>query len=161
MPSASELRAIGRNDLACAISKRGGFRLWAETLDLALKGTETHRGLEAEDVEIEFLKSKGFQVKRQTTRAPFDLLVNGWRIDVKSGKPSVYGNSKTKVYVGWIFRLAKVPATCDFYLLVCQDKSGSIERRYLIPAGAARITMLTITPCGKYEGFRDAFDQLR
>jgi hypothetical protein len=155
MPSVSELHENGRNDLACAISRNGGFRSWAERLGLGLKGTETHRALAIEDEEQVRLERLGFRVYRQTTKAPFDLLVNGQRVDVKSGRPSIYGKDKNK-YVGWVFNLIKVPPTCDFYLLVCQSRDGAVERRYVVPASEAQITTITITPSGKYERYRDA-----
>lgn len=99
---------------------------------------------------------------RQTTKCAFDMLVNGHRVDVKSARPGQYGGWQLKYrYMGWMFRLAKVPATCDFYLLVCQDKEGAIVKRYVVPADEAKITMLTITPAGKYERFLGAVHLLR
>jgi len=162
MPSTAELQDRGRNDLACVISRRGGFRSWASVLGVQLKGTETHRAMEVEDMVESKLVGAGFKVQRQTTRAPYDLLVNGHRVDVKSARPGVYGKGRghRHRYVGWMFHLAKVPATCDHYFLVCQDKDGEVVRSYVVPADEARVTMLTITPDGKYERFRDALDLL-
>jgi hypothetical protein len=115
-----------------------------------------------EDRVFALLEARGCTVVRQTTRAPFDLLVNGHRVDVKCGHTSIYGNDgRGHTYIGWTFRLAKVPPTCDFYLVLCLAADDSTERLYAIPSSAATVTMLTITPHGKYEKYRDALDLLR
>lgn len=160
MPSANELRADGKNDLACAISRRGGFKSWAQRMGAGQKGTETHRGQEVEESEQSRLESLGFTVLRQTCKAPFDLLVNGHRVDVKSAHAGLYGDARDQ-NTYWIFALAKVKPTCDFYLLVCLNSDDSVARRYVVPSSSAKIRTLTITPCGKYEGFRDRDDLLR
>lgn len=162
MPSANELRGQGRNDLACAISRRGGFKSWADRLGVGLKGSETELGQRVEREVAAWLEGEGFDVRRQTTRAPFDLLVNGHRVDVKSAHYTEYRKQGAEFNIfGWVFGLSKVPATCDVYLLVCLSDSDEHMRRYIIPAAAAQVQTITITERGKYEPFRDALDHLR
>jgi hypothetical protein len=153
MPSANELRAIGMNDLACAIPRMGGYREWAESMGVQLKGTETHRGQKAEDDAVLLLQARGDSVVRQTTRAAYDLLVNGKKVDVKSATPSSYGKGKDK-YLGWIFGLNKPIHICEYYMLMCLDTGGVLKRVYFVPSGVAPLSMLTITPNGKYEKYR-------
>lgn len=159
MPSANELRVMGLNDLACAIPRRGGFRSWAATMGVQLKGTETHRGFLAEDEAAQMLTDLGICVVRQTARCEFDLLANGRQVDVKSARPGIYGRVPRE-YKGWMFHLRKVPATCEFYMLMCLSESGETDRVYLVPAEKAGTRMLTITPNGKYEKYRAAFNLL-
>jgi len=161
MPSASEMRADGKNSLACVITRRGGFRLWSEKAKTPMKATDTLTGQLAEEEAEAFLNGLGITTTKQTTKAPFDLLANGHRVDVKSARPGRYGNNHA-TDMGWIFRIGKKPHTCDFYLLLCYTKKGKIARRFLVPASVAPHTMLTITPHGrcKYDKYQDEFDPL-
>lgn len=156
MPTANELTAIGENSLACVIGRTGGYRLWAARLGLPLKNTETHRGNRIEDVVADFLKGAGFEVERQTTKAPFDLLVDGVRVDVKSG-------SATGACGAHTFGSMKVPATCDMYIACLVDGRNHVLSMYFIPAECARVRTLSITVKGKckYDRFKGAVDELR
>jgi hypothetical protein len=150
MPTANELRFLGQNDLACAISKHGGFRFWACRLGLRQKGTETHRGQKWERHEAAFFRSMGFEVVEQPTRAPFDLLVNGHCVDVKSSTRS-----------GWYqFGSIKRGSDCDFFDLLCVH-NDEVRARFVVPADKACVMSITIMPntlsgLGKYAAFRDA-----
>lgn len=157
MPSANELRAVGQNGLACAISKRDGFRAWALRLGLKQKETETHRGQKWERHEAAFFRSMSFEVKEQTTRAPFDLLVNGHRVDVKSSSLNLRG---------WYqFGEIKRGADCDCYDLVCTNDDGVLAR-FIVPSSMARVKTISMMPStlsclGKYGAFRDAVHHLQ
>lgn len=163
MPSAGELRRVGRNDLACAVSKRGGFRTWASRLGLGQKGTETHRGQKWERREATLFRSMGFEVVEQSTRAPFDLLVNGYRVDVKSSSWRDYGYVK-----GYLFNGIKGGGDCDFFDLLCLD-GDSILHRFVVPATVAKCKTLTISLSSvsgkgsrkKWHEYKDATDLLR
>jgi len=155
MPTANELRRIGRMDLAMAVSRSGGFRSWAGRIGVELKGTETHRGNSVEDAMVGHLEKLGFRVDRQSTRAPFDLLVDGVKVDVKSGSQTGPSGAHT-------FGSMKIPATCDLYLACFVDGIGRIFSRYFIPASEARVVTLSIRPFGKgkYERFREAHSEI-
>lgn len=84
MPTANELRANGQNSLACAVARGEGYAAWAKRLDLTQKGTETHWGQRWELHEKRWLESRGATVQKMPTRHPFDLAVNGARVDVKA-----------------------------------------------------------------------------
>ena len=159
MPSARELRIRGHNDLACAVGRCGGFRWWAGRLGLMLKDSETMRGLRWEDAEERYFKSVGFDVERQTVKAPFDLLVNKNRVDVKSAKWTVCQHTR-----GFVFAGLKRGVDCDFFDLVCVNENKLIER-FVVPSSEAKIHTLTITKKtidgnGLYSRFHNAVDAL-
>lgn len=161
MPTCGELKQAGDNALACAIVRNGGFAGWAARLSLSRKGTETHFGQRWEQHELRFFASLGFGVQRQTCRAPFDLLVNGARVDVKAARYTECANSNSGAITrGYVFAGLKRGRTCDFFDLLCIDK-GAVRRRFIVPVSSARVTTLTITSsslngAGKYARFADA-----
>lgn len=156
MPTAKELQRAGRNDLACAIVRFGGFRQWATDLGLALSGAETHVGQGEEERTAEYLRGEGFTVERQTCKAPFDLLVDGVRVDVKAARPTMLRTTRAHV-----FALNKVPPTCDFYIMVGLDEDGAVLWRCFVPAMAAQKRTISVCGSGKYEVFKGALGELR
>jgi hypothetical protein len=157
MPSANELRDVGCNSLACAVVRRGGFRVWAKRLGLEQKGTETHRGQKWERQEAVYFRSIGFEVEEQLTRASFDLLVNGKRVDVKSSS----FNDR-----GWYqFGSIKCGSDCDFFDLVCVGNNKFLAR-FIIPSSIVKIKTISMMPntlrgIGKYAAFRNAVYYLK
>ena len=157
MPTAGELRARGMNDLACVISRRGGFLRWAKELRLETKGTETHRGQKWERSEAGYFAELGFEVEEQTTKAPFDLLVGGRKVDVKT---STLNKS------GWFqFGSIKRCVDCEFLDLLCVD-GDALVARFIVPAEKARVVTISMMPAtlgglGKYAAFRSAVYLLR
>lgn len=149
MPSANELSKLHRNDLACIISRHGGYAYWAERFATTLKGTETHRGHHIENCIASFLKTEGFLVQQMPTKHPYDLLLNNRiTVDVKSSQYNVYGkNDRVK---GFFFGINKKIPTCDFYILCCVDANNHIMSKYIVPSSKAKVKMITITPKGKY-----------
>lgn len=149
MPSASDLRKQGRNDLACAIGRGGGFAFWQKMLKLPPKPSCTATGRNVELLAAEMLRKRGYRVTPQTTKAEFDLLINRKaKVDVKSGR--YHGAAG-----GYVFGLAKVPSTCHLYLLAPMDEEGDPLGWYFIPAHAAQVQTITLTQQGKYERYRD------
>lgn len=157
MPSATELRKCGLNDLACVISRRGGYREWAVRLRTVLKGTETHRGQKWERYEAAFFRALDFLVEEQRTKAPYDLLINGHRVDVKSSTYCEYGDVR-----GYLFNGLKRGRDCDFFDLVCVEEDVVVHR-FIVPASLATMS-LTITRSsystpssgGKWAAYKDA-----
>ena len=157
MPSARELRLEGLNDLACAIPRNGGYRRWAERLGLGMKVSETTRASKWEEAEMQYFESLGYEVERQTTKAPFDLLVNGHRVDVK-----ISTLNKT----GWFqFGCIKKCVDCDFLDLLC-IRNGERVARFIVPANAARVVTVSMMPStlygkGKYGFWLDKVELLK
>lgn len=152
MPSCNELRDAGRVDLGGAVIRSGGFRAWAERFGVRQKGTETHRGQRWERHEAAFLRGLGYEVEDQPTRAPFDLLVNGHRVDVKSSALNTHG---------WYqFGDTRRGVDCDFFDLLC-IAGDEVIARFVVPADKARVMSISMMPgtlegLGKYAAFRDA-----
>lgn len=156
MPSVNELKASGANDLACAIVRSGGFLKWSERLGLGRKSSETHRGQKWERHEADYFRSLGFTVEAQSARAPYDLLVNGHRVDVKSSMLTRHGWYQ----FGGIDR----GAGCDFFDLLCIE--GGVKARLIVPASMANVVKISMTPTtleglGKYAAFVGAVHLLR
>jgi len=171
MPTSTELRVEGGSRLLgaicwrggrCAISRGHGFREWAMRLRVEQKGHHTHRGQKWERHEAAFLRSMGLPVEEQTTRAPFDLMVNGHRVDVKSSTWKSYD-----CCTGYFFNNFKFGEDCDFFDLVCV--SEGVDHRFVIPADEIRLKSVTIAPSsltgkgpgGKWWPFKDALDVLK
>ncbi|NFI30656.1 hypothetical protein FDA37_00070 [Clostridium botulinum] len=155
MPSEPEIKKILKNNgLACAISRRGGFKKWSNKLNLSQSDCETRTGLKEELNIKTILESKGYEVEKMTTRHPYDLLVNGnIKIDVKAA-------NKYSSPIGWAsysFNLEKENPTCDIYVICClQD-----EKILVIPSKFLKQTQLCITDkTSKYDIYKDRWDYI-
>lgn len=140
MPSAPELQAMGNNSLANAISRQhGGYRAVAKRLGLPLKDSCTAFGQDWETYVDTVLKNMGYTSKRQTTRAPFDLLVSGKvRVNVKSARYHEYGPCK-----GFFFGISDTWKRCDVFALVKVD--GPTPPILWVPSSEAQQQTITLT----------------
>lgn len=169
MPTKSELIELeNSHGLGCAVSKGLGFRRWAQRLNLKQKGGTTHRGQRWERHERSFFEGLGFEVDRQSTKAPFDLLVNQYRVDVKSATwtecERKSGSHKGAVVRGYVFAGLKRGAHCDFFDLLCIE-DDQVKHRYIVPSADASVVTLTITErtlggFGRYSPFLNRTDLL-
>lgn len=140
MPTFGYIRSSGRNDLACAITKRGGWKKFSQLMNVPMTPSDTLKGWAGEDVTEEWLYKQGYEVSRQPTRAHFDILLNGiLRVDVKAASYAKYGNSS-----GWFYRMGKI-ITADVVICARMDKGDF----YVFPWFRVPSTNLTITPTGK------------
>ncbi len=162
MPSAEEIRAAdGHGRLSSIISYGHGYKYWADRLGVAQKGTETHRAQAWERHEVDFFRGMGYDVTRHSTKHPYDLTINGHRVDVKMATRCDYGRVK-----GFVFAGLKRGADCDFFDLVCTD-GCEVTCRFVIPAPMAPVHTITISPSnlsgigrGKWHKFKDRTDLL-
>jgi hypothetical protein len=138
-PTLGEMRDMGRNDMACQVTKRGGSLFWAEKMKTSITESDTVKGWRGEEKVTKWLFSLGLDPQRQSTQCPFDILVNGClRIDVKTASFAKYGPSS-----GWFYRMGKrVP--CDVVVCYRTDKDDF----YAFPLWLVPSTNLTITPSG-------------
>lgn len=163
MPSYRELQNVGRCDLGNAISRGRGFHWWATRLKVEQKGHNTHRGQKWERHEIDFFRGYGFVVEDQPTGAPFDLIVGGHRVDVKSSTWHDYGRVK-----GYIFNNLKRGVDSDFFDLLCVGED-IVKHRFIVPWSAVTSEVVTITPSSiigegaqkKWWPYKDAIELLR
>lgn len=140
MPSAPELQGAGNNALAAQISRSpGGYRAVAKRLGLSLKDSCTAFGQDWEAYVDTVLKNVGRESVRQTTRAPFDLLVDGKvRVNVKSARWHKYGPCK-----GFFFGIAQTWKHCDVFALVKVD--GPTPAILWVPSSEAQQQTITLT----------------
>lgn len=146
MPTANELRAMGHNSLACAVGRYGGWRHWADRLRLERKGTETHWAQSWEAREADLYRSLGAEVERQTTKAPFDLLVNSRRVDVKASTFHDYRPKDGRRVCGYAFAGLKRGRQADFFHLVCVADDERPLARFVVPAAEAAVHTVSIAP---------------
>lgn len=138
MPTSGDLRAIGRNDLALAASRRGGFPYWAAKLNLPLKGEKTQFGLAIEEKICSWLREQGWNAVRQGRRAPFDI------------------------QEGFVFNTKK--NRCDLFLLCLCASDWSIQHKFFIPSAVvpSTITISSVarTKYSKYQDIKYLADML-
>lgn len=154
MPSANELTALGRCDLANQITRRGGYASWATRLGAVRKHSDSDTGWSGEIELAKKLQEAKFCVERMIAmKSPYDLRVEGMvRIDVKSAKYAEYG-----VCRGWFYRIGK-DAQADILALYQLDTGIC----YFLPWYLCPITNVTISrDGGKYVKFRDRYDLVR
>lgn len=156
MPTADELKTLGRNDLHIKVSRTKKYRGWAEMLGLELKSSCTLTGQLQEDVVERMLIEKGYQVERMTTKHPYDLLVNGAvKVDSKLANPYFLRGSKVHT-----FGIAKSEPTCDIYVCVAMGDTGEVERIMVIPSHQLRVVTLCIGKQSKYNKYIDRWDYI-
>ncbi|MEF2244001.1 hypothetical protein [Paenibacillus sp. IITD108] len=157
MPTSTELKSIGRNDLHMAIQKSKKYSGWAERLNLKRKMSDTLFGQTGEELAAEHLEKSGFNVRRMPTKHPYDLLVNDVvKVDVKTAKPFFVRGSRVHT-----FALNKQNPTCDIYIARALDESGSVERVLVIPSHMLRIRTLCIGKESKYNKYKDRWDLIK
>lgn len=157
MPTAEELKSIGRNDLHCKISKTKKYSGWAEELGLKMKNSETVIGQKYEEKVAKVLIALGYGVEITSTKHPYDLLVDGsLKVDVKVANAYLL-RGMSRVHT---VRLAKTEPTCDIYICALLDEVGIVERLLIIPSHHVRKTMLNIGRRSKYNTYDKRFDYI-
>lgn len=139
MPTVPELQSIGLNGLACKVAKTKGFRGWARHLGLGIKQTCTSLGQSTESRIADELRAFGRDVQRQSSGAPYDLLVDGRvRVNVKSARWREYGACR-----GYFFGIGDTWRRCDVLALV--GIGGPAPRTLWVPSSEARQQTITLT----------------
>lgn len=156
MPSRTEIISIYNDSSLCgAIVKHGGYRYWANKLNLNLKQSESKSGWDCEEIIISMLKEKGYTIKRMTTQHPYDLLINDKvKLDVKMG--SAYELKGSRVHT---FGINKKYSTCDVYIIVAlNEEQDKIERIFIIPGFKLKIVTMSIGKHSKYNKYINKWD---
>ncbi|AUO14769.1 hypothetical protein [Priestia megaterium] len=153
MPSKGDLKALGRSDLASAITKHQTMKYWADKLGLKLKESETFKGNEYEDKVKQIIEFMELEVKNMTTKHPYDLLVNDCvKIDVKVGTAHNHFGARAHT-----FALHKKYASCDIYVCVALNEQEEVENYFIIPARDVQIVTLNIGTESKYNKYKDSW----
>lgn len=153
-PSNTELREMGRNDLACAITKRsGGLLELAKRLGMERAASDSDFGWAGEESVAAELRRRGFTAERTNgVRAPFDILVNDIvRVDVKNARFASYP-CKSGSCDGWFYRLGKM-CQADLVALHQYDEGTT----YIIPWSLIPTSNVTISRKGKYSHYKEAW----
>lgn len=152
-PSNTELRDMGKNDLACAITKRGGLLELAKKLGIERQSSDSDFGWAGEESVVAELQRRGFTASRtKEVKAPFDILVNNIvRIDVKNARFASYP-TKHGSCDGWFYRLGKM-CQADLVALHQYDEGST----YIIPWSLIPTSNVTITREGKYSHYKEAW----
>lgn len=96
---------------------------------------------------IEKLRGLGYRVEAQTYNAPFDLLVNGYKVEIKYCKNHKRYN-KYKKARGYAFPQTYTLIPIDFFIFVCGKMGDTIE--YILPAKEVGTTIsFPISPATK------------
>lgn len=150
--SSSYLRKINRNDILCAITRNGGFYKFSKLLKLPLAKSDTSFGWEGEREITDILLKKGYDVQKQNTKHPFDLLIDKLlRIDVKTARKATYGES-----TGWFYRIGK-SISADLIITYQFDTKDF----YLLPWFVCPTTNITISSDGGiYKKYKNNFEIL-
>jgi hypothetical protein len=156
MPTADELRTLGRNDLHIKISRTRKYSGWAEYLGLSRKNSETLMGQSYEQMIFDRLRDCGHEVERMSTKHPYDLLVNGTvKVDVKTGSAYIMRGSRVHS-----FAINKKEPTCDIYIVMALSELGGIERSFIIPSHHLKVISLCIGADSKYNRFINRWDYI-
>lgn len=157
MPSASEMDMVtGSSSLSNKVSKTGGFYSWASKLNLKVKNSETQTGKGFETVAVKMILDKGYEVKRMTTKYPFDLLVNNnISIDVKVGRRHCIGNSRL-----YTIGINKKYATCDLYMIFALNEEEKVEKLLIIPGNELKVTTMNFGKHSIYDKYIDRWDYI-
>jgi hypothetical protein len=156
MPSRSEILKVFDNNstLHNKIVRTGGYRKWADALNLEIKESETKTGQDFEEIAMDLLIGRGFEVEKMTTKHPFDLLINKTvKIDVKSGRPYLLNGSRCHS-----FGINKKQGSCDIYIILALDETDNIERTFIIPSHHLKVTTLSIGENSSYNKYIKRFD---
>lgn len=158
MPSAEELKSIGRNDLHCKVSRTKKYSGWADDLGLSLKNSETTLGQLFEGHIQKLIRGLGMEAERMSTKHPYDLLVEGCvKVDVKVANPYLL-RGESRVHT---INLAKVSPACDLYVCILLDEEGRNERVLVIPSHHVRMKMLNIGRESKYNVYNGKFEYIQ
>src|SRR5690606_31768682 len=156
MPTSTELKYLGRNDLHCKVARTKNYRGWADHLGLAVKESDTVMGQNNEKIISDMLLQLGHRVERMTTKHPYDLLVNDvLKVDVKACTPTYVRGSRVHT-----FGLSKKIPTCDLYICLGYNERMDIERLLVIPSHLVRIVTLCIGKQSKYDRFQERWDYI-
>ena len=120
-------------------------------------------GFRWEDKAAKMAKRKGYDVEAAPMRrSPYDLLINGKKVDVKAAIRTEYKGSDGYPIRGYVFTNMSPIKKCDFYLLLCLSPDRNrVEKTYVIPADEVLQRTVTITERTKYKNYENAWDSMK
>ena len=154
MPTASEIDlALGNSSLGNAISKRGGYKFWANKLNLKTKDSESNLGKRWEYEVKDLLEEMGYKVDKMSTNHPYDLLINdNIKIDVKVSNLTKYNY--------FTFNLTKPYHNCDIFICVCIDENKIVKPLVIPSKRLMGIKQLSVGTNSEYDCYKDRYDYI-
>lgn len=156
MPTVNEVKNNFGNSLVSAITKCGGFKYFANKLNLPLKKSETKLGQDFEISIGRILEEKKYKVTQMSTLFPYDILINDClKIDAKVAKRyNLHGNNYCT------FGINKDYQTCDLYIFQCLDENENVLYTFIIPSHLVKQKSVSINldNPNKYYKFMDRWD---
>jgi hypothetical protein len=159
MPSFSEIKDTNKDSdrILNLIRRNGGYRYWADKLNLKLKDCETNLGVDYEFVVEEELQSRGFNTEKMPLKFPYDLLLNeATKVDVKVANLHIVKSNGTSFFK---FGINKEYPTCDFYILVALIDE-EIYKTLVVPSQLIKSKNLSIGIKSKLDIYKDRYDLL-
>jgi len=104
------------------------------TIRHAIKGGASKLGALGEETAREILAARGYNCELMPFSCPYDLLVNGYRVDVKSPTTPYWGKST----VNPSYRISRIKngSQCDYFIwLIPLDDDKTI---FVVPSGELR-----------------------
>ena len=156
MPSKSEIESVVGSGLSIKISRTGGFKYWADKLNLEMKESETKLGKKYEQYVTDLLKNKDYEVERMSTQHPYDLLINrNIKVDVKIS--NLYRGNSGEFHT---FNLGKHNHNCDIFICICVT-DNKIVKTLIIPSKfLMKISQLSVGIHSIYDKFIDRFNYI-
>lgn len=159
MPSRQEVCDVtGDYSLSNAIARKfGGFYALAKELNLPIKQSETSLGKRMETLACEMLKSRGFNPVQMSVKFPYDIFVDGVKIDVKASH--LYRGKNGNFYT---FNLEKKYATCDIYILITLTEDNEVKDVFVVPSKfVVQNNQISVgEEQSKYNRFKDRWDYI-
>jgi hypothetical protein len=160
MPSFNEIKETHENSekILNLIRRNGGYRRWAEELDLELKDCDTKLGTDFEFIIMNSLIEKGFKTDKMPFKFPYDLLINDvTKVDIKTANLFFDKNRNRSMYK---YTINKEYHTCDFYIFVALKDDNSILKTLVIPSHIINSQNVSIGIKSKYDIYDNKFELL-
>lgn len=124
-----------------------------------VRSTTCRLGMWGEGMFAKLLTEHGRTVVKQHVQAPFDLLVDGWRVDVKCSEPHARSNSSNPTK-RWQIKCHKdANGNRDFYLLSFQKFSNGKPMNFLLraPLGIKGVVFTKATLMSRFPNAHEDF----
>lgn len=159
MPTSGQFRSLrGGEALATQVSRRGGYDAWAARLGLPVSVSDTRTGWAWEEWFAGQARARGlFVVTRVSPRESFDLMINGYTVDVKAATGRWTNGAKQ-----WVWKIARDRHASAFYALLAIGSAVPVV--FIVPFDEVPLTTVTVrdaagTKLGRYGKRREWLDR--
>lgn len=150
MPTLKEAEELVSDKFRWQLSFYGTRELAAE-VGATLKGAHTHFGNDWEDWAAEKLRKRGHKVTRPGRAAPYDILVDGVRVDVKASRRLTHGQTGDRMHTFTLGDKCKTEegGGADLYMCIAlKEDEKTVDKILYVPASAAKVSHITFLARG-------------